>query len=175
MTNDYIKGSVYWYRTEEKPTESLQAGTRPVVIVSNNFNNKYSTNVTVVPVTSQQKKAIPTHVVIRSISGRPEENIILCEQITTIPKTKLATFKCVLPKYIMDKVDKALAIQLGLTQPVPEKYAVKPHTDEDKLQFLTDAKALTDKQLAEKYNITANAVRTRKISWTAYFKNKNCK
>lgn len=175
MDNNYIKGSVYWYCTEEKPTESLQAGTRPVVIVSNDFNNKYSTNVTVVPITSQQKKVIPTHVVIRAISRRPEANIILCEQIITVPKSKLTNFKFVLPKYIMDKVDEALAIQLGLTQHMHEKYAIKPHTDKDKLQFLTDAKTLTDTQLAEKYNITANAVRTRKISWTAYFKNKSCK
>ena len=175
MSNEYPRGAVYWIAMDKEPEGNLQRGNRPVVIISNDFNNEHSPNVTIVPITSQHKKLLPVHVLIRSISGRQEQNIVLCEQITTIPKTKLNNFKLILPKYVMDKVDEALAIQLGLTQHMHEKYAIKPHTDKDKLQFLTDAKTLTDTQLAEKYNITANAVRTRKISWTAYFKNKNCK
>ena len=83
MSNEYPRGAVYWITMDKEPEGSLQRGNRPVVIISNDFNNRHSTNVTIVPITSQQKKAIPTHVVIRSISGRPEENIILCEQITT--------------------------------------------------------------------------------------------
>ena len=52
----------------ELPAEAgshVQQGVRPVVVVSNDAANRYSPVVTVVPLTSQRKKPLPTHVVIR--------------------------------------------------------------------------------------------------------------
>lgn len=44
---------------------SLQSGFRPVIIVSNNLANEYSSVITILPMTSRtEKKKMPTHVVI---------------------------------------------------------------------------------------------------------------
>lgn len=83
----------------------IQYGIRPVVIVSNNKNNEYSPNVTVVPVTTKYK-GLPTHVKIGN------ESIACCEQILTIPKHYLIKRLWVL-KYT-DKLKDGLRRQLGL-------------------------------------------------------------
>lgn len=64
---------------------SVQCGIRPAIIVSNDFGNKCSTILTVVPTTSKDKPLIPTHFLIHL--GIP--TTILCEQIVTISKKQV--------------------------------------------------------------------------------------
>ena len=48
----------------------VQGGLRPVVIISNDTNNKFSNIVQIVPLTSQLKKCdLPVHVYISEIKG----------------------------------------------------------------------------------------------------------
>lgn len=70
---------------------SLQTGLRPVVIVSNDIGNYYSGIVTVMPLTSKNKKNLPTHMKItpNDTNGLRNESTILGEQITTINQNQL--------------------------------------------------------------------------------------
>lgn len=94
---------------------SIQMGTRPVVIVSNNKNNRYSPNVTVVPLTSKTgKREMPTHVSIEGC-GLSSEAIFLGEQIMLISKKSLRKKIGSLKKTAYEsKVNQAMKIQLGL-------------------------------------------------------------
>ena len=94
---------------------SIQKGRRPVVVVSNNKNNAFAPNVTVVPITSRDKKWLPTHVEINN-SALPMKvhGIVLCEQIMTVSKDMLGDFMCSLSPSIMNQIDYALKRQLGI-------------------------------------------------------------
>lgn len=87
-----------------------QNNSRPAVIVSNDLNNKYSSTVEVVYLTTKSKKDLPTHV---SIVGRTMSKA-LCEQITTVDKRRLGDFVRTCTEKEMKEIDKAIAISLGL-------------------------------------------------------------
>lgn len=96
---------------------SIQHGRRLILIVSNNICNTHSPVVTYVPITKVQTKAsIPTHVKIArtQYNHLKFDSIILCEQIMSIDKKNIIEFKGRCDSDTMRKVDKALAIQLGL-------------------------------------------------------------
>ena len=71
------------------PGSSVQQGTRPVIIVSNDQANDHSPVITVVPLTSQLgKHALPTHVFLNNhMLDHP--SLALCEQILSVDKTRL--------------------------------------------------------------------------------------
>lgn len=94
---------------------SIQGKSRPYLIVSNDACNESSPVITVVPFTSKDKKYLPTHVYV-NLYGHKQT--ILCEQVRAFNKKNLETngsyFISKIPDYIMKKVDRCLAIQLGL-------------------------------------------------------------
>lgn len=69
-----------------------QKGTRPIIIIQNNFLNQTSDNVVVVPLTSQRKKFQPFHYTLYQedypFLNRPK-NIVLAECVTCISKQRL--------------------------------------------------------------------------------------
>lgn len=93
----------------------IQGGCRPVLVISNNACNKYSSVVTVVPVTtkSNKRKDLPTHVDI--ISDMDEINTILCEQILTVDRNNIRKLLYKLDENKMSQVEECLKIQLGMT------------------------------------------------------------
>ncbi len=95
---------------------SVQGGTRPVVIVSNSLNNKFSPTVNVLPITSQTKNSIPVHVNIGIESGLPKESTVLVEQILTVDKRKLTKQLGNCTREIMGKIAKAIILQTELTE-----------------------------------------------------------
>ena len=58
------RGDILWADLGMFPTTSVQGGVRPVIVVSNNKANTYSSVITVVPLTSRiyKKRYLPTHV-----------------------------------------------------------------------------------------------------------------
>ena len=59
MTNKEIKrGEVYWVNLDPTIGSEIQK-TRPAVIVSNNIQNKVSSRVVVIPITSKADKLFP--------------------------------------------------------------------------------------------------------------------
>ncbi|MBM7838633.1 mRNA interferase MazF [Alkalihalobacillus xiaoxiensis] len=95
---------------------SEQGGVRPVLIIQNNIGNRFSPTVIVAAITAQiQKAKLPTHVEISSSKyGFDRDSVILLEQVRTIDKQRLTDKITHLDDKMMQSVDKALTISLGL-------------------------------------------------------------
>lgn len=94
---------------------SEQGGIRPVLIIQNDMGNRYSPTVIVAAVTSSWKKnTLPTHIDIGEFSGLSKRSYILLEQLRTLDKRRLRNRVGMLPGEIMEKVDEALRISVGV-------------------------------------------------------------
>lgn len=95
---------------------SEQGGIRPVLILQNNIGNRFSPTVIVAAITAQiQKAKLPTHVEINAKRYAFDRNsVILLEQIRTLDKQRLTDKITKLDNEMMQKVDQALEISLGL-------------------------------------------------------------
>lgn len=92
------RGRVYFAKLGNVYGAGIQDGIRPVLVISRDLNNFYSDTVNVIPITSKIKRMdLPCHVIVRGVIN-PEyhgvkfvadEQLVLCEQITTIPKSIL--------------------------------------------------------------------------------------
>ncbi len=97
---------------------SEQGGVRPVLIIQNDIGNKYSPTVIVAAITSKIDKAkLPTHIEIDAENTNLEkDSVILLEQIRTIDKKRLQRHVTHLDKEIIQKVNEAIEISLGLIE-----------------------------------------------------------
>ena len=95
---------------------SVQGGMRPVLIIQNDVGNKYSPTVIVAAITSQiDKGTLPTPVEICAMASNLEkDSVVLLEQVRTIDKQRLAQKIAHLDADIMERVNEALEISLGL-------------------------------------------------------------
>ena len=85
--------------------------TRPAVIVSNDFVNRNSGRVTVVPVTSSVAKLFPVESLVE-VQGRAGK--IMCDQIRAVDKSRLVKpMSALTPGETLD-LDHAIAVALGL-------------------------------------------------------------
>ena len=91
------RGDILWADLGMFPTTSVQGGVRPVIVVSNNKANTYSSVITVVPLTSRiyKKRYLPTHVFISKydMTGIRKGSLALAEQVMSI-STKCIIEKC---------------------------------------------------------------------------------
>jgi mRNA interferase MazF len=97
---------------------SEQGGVRPVLVIQNDIGNRFSPTVIVAAITAQiQKAKLPTHVEIDAKRYSFErDSVILLEQIRTIDKQRLTDKITHLDDEMMEKVDEALQISLGLIE-----------------------------------------------------------
>ena len=95
---------------------SEQGGIRPVLIIQNDIGNKYSPTIIIAAITSQINKAkLPTHVEISSEEyGLNKDSVILLEQVRTIDKRRLKDKIGHISDLLMNMVDDALKISLGV-------------------------------------------------------------
>ncbi|GAE28897.1 programmed cell death toxin YdcE [Halalkalibacter hemicellulosilyticusJCM 9152] len=95
---------------------SEQGGVRPVLIIQNDIGNRFSPTVIVAAITAQiQKAKLPTHVEINAKRyGFDRDSVILLEQIRTIDKQRLTDKITHLDDDMMNRVNEALFISLGL-------------------------------------------------------------
>ena len=104
---------------------SEQQGERPVLVVQNDIGNKNSPTIIVAPLTGNiQKNILPTHVFISTLCGLECNSIALLEQIKVIDKTRLCEYLGTLDGETMRRVDKALAVSVGLENQRPLKNKV---------------------------------------------------
>jgi len=89
--------------------------TRPVVIISNDLNNKYSGTVTILPLTSKHlEKIYPFEVLLPMGSGNPPKNSkVKADQIRTLDKQRMIRWLGQLRTDELLKVEEALKIHLG--------------------------------------------------------------
>lgn len=122
MDQTYLRGQLF-YADLGSGIGSEQQGLRPVVIIQNNIGNKHSPTVIVAAVSSKTrtKAKLPTHFNIGQESGLEQPSIVLLEQIRTIDKRRLGSYIGQLPLPQVRELNHALAISIGLIEPIPQK------------------------------------------------------
>ena len=95
---------------------SEQGRIRPVLVIQNDDSNEFSPTTIVAPITTKvYTKEFPTNVEIEPAeSGLKNKSTILLNQIRTIDKSRIRKKISTLPKEVMDKVDLAVSVSLGL-------------------------------------------------------------
>ena len=89
---------------------------RPVLIVSNDANNRAAATVTVLPVTSNVARVYPFEVLLAANqSGLPKDSKAMAQQIRTISKDRLRPDKAgALGRNLMHQIDAAIKLHLAL-------------------------------------------------------------
>lgn len=94
---------------------SEQQGVRPVLIIQNDVGNHFGNTVLVVPITSQMKKDMPTHMRIsQGTAGLTKDSTALIEQMRTVDKSRLRHCIGVFTSEMMNIVNDKIMIQVGL-------------------------------------------------------------
>ena len=84
------RGEIYlaWFSKKSVGTEIRK--TRPVLIISSNWQNEVSKRIIVLPLSTKVAKIYdPAELYIGKISGEEEESKIMCDQIKSIDKKRL--------------------------------------------------------------------------------------
>jgi mRNA interferase MazF len=103
-------------------------GKRPILILSNNLNNKFSRTITGIPCSTKggttrigndgrKKKDLPTHVYIPSTkggTGLTRDTIVMCENICNYSVDILEECIGEVDEEMMRKIEKAVLIQIGI-------------------------------------------------------------
>ena len=87
-----VKCGEIWMANLPLQDGSIQGGHRPVFVISNDKNNKYSTVINVIPLTTKMnKRNLPCHVEIwdHNKYGLTAPSTLLVEQLTTTRKENL--------------------------------------------------------------------------------------
>lgn len=109
-------GDIFLCNLGEINSTHVQCGVRPVVIVSNNLHNINGVTVNVIPLTSQEKKYMPTHIKLRPNETNGLKNVswVLTEQQNTVYKNTLISKVGSLNKEELLKVSKGMLLQMPL-------------------------------------------------------------
>lgn len=134
----FKRGQIWWMKDFSQYNEHIQGGTRPVIIISNDSANRFSTNITVIPCTSAEKKDMPTHVKL-DING---PSTALAESLTTIPNSNLSGYIGTCDNHLLNKVDDAVKVALGLAE-IPTKLETNV-----KLLSLNEVKSCINKSVS---------------------------
>lgn len=109
------RGEIYYANLD--PTVGSETNKRrPVLIVSNNANNRAAETVTVLPITSNVNRVYPFEVKFEPTdSGLPKPSKVQAQQIRTISKQRLSK-ECIgtLSSDMMQLVDMAMKLHLSL-------------------------------------------------------------
>lgn len=173
--SEFKRGDVWYVRLNSETGDnndksSVQKKSRPYVIVSCEENNNCAPIINVVPISTQAMDHLPMHVYYRGYNRR--DQMVMCEQITTLSvldfRREGSYFMYSLNVEYMNKIDEALASQLGLTPRVAdmkvlEKLIEKLAADKEaemkrKYEDAIEARvsAIADK-LAKKFGISLSA------------------
>lgn len=116
------RGDIYFVDFGKNVDSNKQCGVRPAIIVSNNRANEHSPVITVVPLTGKvhKKRFLPTHVFIPKSCGLERNSLALAEQVDAIDKCNLLEKRGHISDCsIMEKINRALQIQLGVDDSSP--------------------------------------------------------
>lgn len=85
-----MKRGEIWF-ADLNPTRGSEAAKhRPVLIVSNNANNRASSTITILPITSNVTRVYPFEVLLTAAEcGLPKDSKVQAQQIRTIAKERI--------------------------------------------------------------------------------------
>ena len=110
MATSIERGDVLWVNFEPSLGGEIKK-TRPAIIVSNNAANTHLNRVQVVPITSNTDRFYPGEALV-SING--EKRKAIASQLATASKLRLGARLGILGAEDLQRVDAAVAVQLGL-------------------------------------------------------------
>lgn len=112
------RGDILYVELGVSRRGSIQAGIRPVIVISNNRANKFSTVFTVVPLTTKlfKKRNLPTHVFVSAFTsvGLGQHSIALCEQVTSINHEEIIGNLGYVDDSTLEQITEAVKIQIGV-------------------------------------------------------------
>lgn len=116
MTTGNVKRGDIYYADLSPVVGSEQGGVRPILVIQNNIGNKYSPTVIVAAITSKiSKPKMPTHIgLLAKKVGLERNSVVLLEQLRTIDKQRLKDRVTHIDDELMEKVDYALKVSVGL-------------------------------------------------------------
>ena len=109
-------GDVVFVDFTDNSRDSEQSGIRPAIIIQNDKGNEHSPTTIVASITSQEKRYLPTHVVVKPYqSGLNKVSTILMEQVRTIDKSRILTkVGHIETDWLKEKIKKSLTISFGV-------------------------------------------------------------
>lgn len=110
------RGEIYF--ADLNPTQDSEINKkRPVLIVSNNANNKMASTVTVIPITSNVNKTYPFEVLLDKNTGLSKISKAQCQQIRTISKLRITDCLPIskINEETMKNVENSIKLHLSLT------------------------------------------------------------
>ena len=95
---------------------SEQGGIRPAIIIQNDKGNEHAPTTIVASITSQEKKYLPTHVIVKPWqSGLDKISTIMFEQIRTIDKNRIMSkVGHINTDWLIEKIKRSLTISLNV-------------------------------------------------------------
>ena len=156
----FIRGQVWWQKLTPTRQPGIQNDGRPVIIISNNTCNRFSPAITVIPLTTADKKPLPTHVKI--LMEDSKISTALCEQLRTIPTELLEDYIGTLDDTKLTEIEGAILITLGFKQPEIQK-EIEPATPEITVPTITSTTEPNDKDI----NVPTTEEETETKDYTA--------
>lgn len=116
------RGDIWFAKLGNHYGTSVQSGTRPVLVISNDTANRFSFTFTVLPMTSKMKHPeMPTHIPVTAedctLCNETDllESMVLAEQIVPIDRSALLEkIAYIDDKEKMAEIERAVATQLGI-------------------------------------------------------------
>jgi len=150
--NSYPKrGELYYIFKASVGSEIDAEDGRPGIIVSNDRNNRHSSCVEVVFLTTRDKAPMPTHVEINATGRR---STALCEQIHTVSVDRIGSFCGRCTDDEMEAVDEALLASLGISEAEYDDtmdFAEFEALHQRDIATIADMKARYDEAVADAY------------------------
>lgn len=108
------RGDICFANLESPKNSHVIRHKRPVLIISNNTSNHYSSLVNVIPITSKEKKSLPVHVDLSGY-GLEQDSVAIVEQILTVDKCNLLYVMGTVDEIKMKEIAVAVETQLSLS------------------------------------------------------------
>ncbi|MDR0329993.1 MAG: type II toxin-antitoxin system PemK/MazF family toxin [Rickettsia sp.] len=108
---EIIRGNIYWVNLDPTIGTEIQK-TKPAIVISNNIQNKISSRVIIIPITSNINNIFPFEVRV-TVNNKTAK--ALTDQIRTIDKSRLGEFIEQLNKTEIINIEKAIKVTLSLT------------------------------------------------------------
>ena len=106
------RGDVWWVSFDPSVGGEIKKK-RPAVVISNDASNRHLNRVQVVPLTSRVDRVYPSEAVV---TVKRRQSKAMADQLTTVSKLRLIDQVGTLSARDMDKVERAVMVQLSLVE-----------------------------------------------------------
>jgi mRNA interferase MazF len=107
---EIVRGNIYWINLDPAIGSETKK-TRPAIVISNNMQNRVSSRVIVIPLTSNVTNIFPfeAKVLVKDKTAKA-----LTDQIRTIDKSRIGDYISKLSKAEVGDIEKAIKVTLSL-------------------------------------------------------------